>query len=527
MIQNKTEIMEEVMSLICGAGSMEQACDDVFRILASLLPLRFLVLGFFDKNRQQAFLLSRTEAQGTRRICRFITFSDEQTQRANSLNFFQNITDLMVDTPTHPVALLYRGEGIELEPPFYISRFFHANIQQGSATFGFAPGKTIAPENLNLLNVLKMPFNIFISSQYRYWELAEINRRVEEDNVRLRKQVQGLEQTEIIGSSGGLREVTARLRQVAPLDVSLLVQGETGTGKEVLAKAAHELSLRRKGPFIALNCGAIPPSLIDNELFGHSKGSYTGATDVYRGRFERASGGTLFLDEVGELPLEVQARLLRVLEEKKVERIGATEQISVNFRLIAATHRDLKKMVDEGKFRQDLYYRLAVVSLTLPPLRERRQDIPPLVRYFVEQCAQRFGMMPPEVLPADMADLSGRDWQGNIRELRNTVEEAVALASSGRLSFRPSDAGEYGECAKREEAEALGRAACPIVSSAGEAKIALQAYDVMVKEYLEAAIRHCHGKIQGKGSAAELLGLNPNTLRAKLRKYGVTSGRKK
>lgn len=521
MPTSKLTLMEEVMASLCTGGSMEQACDDVFQLLARLFPLRYIVLGFFDNERHRAFLLAQTDRHGTRRVCRYIAFSEEQKMQAERLKFFQQISDAMVDSPSHPYALLYRGEGVDMEPPFFISRFFHAHVQQGSATFGFIPGAIVSSEVLTLLQTLKMPFNIFISSQYRYWELAEINRRVEDDNARLRKQAQGLEQTDIIGSSGGLREVTARLRQVAPLDVSLLVQGETGTGKEVLAKAAHEISLRRKGPFIAVNCGAIPPSLIDNELFGHSKGSYTGATEVYRGRFERASGGTLFLDEVGELPLEVQARLLRVLEEKKVERLGGTEQISVDFRLIAATHRDLKKMVEEGTFRQDLYYRLAVVSLSLPALRERRQDIPPLVRHFVEQCAQRFGIMPPEVLPADMADLSSRDWPGNIRELRNTVEEAVALATSGRLRFSP------------ELPDTLTMALNDAVHTDAESDDivyttanALQPYDVMVKSYLEAAIRQCHGKIQGAGSAAELLGLNPNTLRAKLRKYGVQCGRK-
>lgn len=506
-MRDTLNIMERVMSLLCGEDGLENACDHVFRLLGEWMPLRFLVLGFFHKDRRQVFILSWTDSGGTRRLFRTLPLTDEQRDVAARLDFFRDTADFFVDSPSHPYAPLYRGDELTLTPPFYTARFFHANVQQGAGTFGFEPGARLPGDALDIVRALKMPFNIYITSQYRYWEMDQVNKLVEKDNARLRRQVMGLEQTDIVGAGGGLRQVAETLHQVAPLDVSLLVRGETGTGKEVLARAAHALSRRRRGPFVAVNCGAIPPSLIDNELFGHNKGAFTGAGELHRGRFERASGGTLFLDEVGELPLEVQARLLRVLEERSVERIGGDQAVPVDFRLVAATHRDLQRMVAEGRFREDLYYRLAVVTLRLPPLRERRQDIPPLVRHFVDQCAGRFGIVPPDVPPAEMAALCARDWPGNVRELRNAVEEAVALSLSGVLRFpRTADT------------------PAPSTPRAGDAPFV--SYHAMMRHYLEDALRRCDGKIQGPHSAAELLGLPANTLRAKLRKYGVPHGRK-
>lgn len=505
-MRDKLDIMERVMAVLSGADGLEQACDSVFRLLGGLMPLRFLVLGFFQQVRRQAFILSWTDAGGTRRLFRSLPLTDGQQTLADRLDFFRNTPDFFVDSPAHPYAPLYRNAELSLAPPFFTARFFHANVQQGAGTFGFEPGARLPGDALDILRVLKMPFNIYIASQYRLWEMERVNKLVEQDNARLRRQAFGLEQSDIVGAGGGLRQVADTLRQVAPLDVSLLIRGETGTGKEVLARVAHALSRRREGPFVAVNCGAIPPSLIDNELFGHSKGAFTGAGDQYRGRFERASGGTLFLDEVGELPPEAQARLLRVLEERKVERLGGGRAVPVDFRLIAATHRDLQQMIADGRFREDLYYRLAVVTLRPPPLRERRQDIPLLVRHFVDQCAGRFGMVPPDVPPAEMAALCARDWPGNVRELRNAVEEAMALSLSGPLRFRPPAA-----------------AGVPLAPPRADAPLA--PYDAMMKRYLEDALRRCHGKIQGPRSAAELLGLPANTLRAKLRKYGVPHGR--
>lgn len=503
-------IMEHTMQLLYVGNSLEESCDSAFRYLRTLMPLKLLLLGFFDQPQQKAFILAWTTQAGTRRMFRAYPFTEQHKKLMDAYDFFRNPEDIFVQSPVHPLADLFRNPDLALEPPFYSSRFYHDNVQQGAGTFMFDKDKPLPADALDILRVLKLPFNVFITSQHRYWELGQVNRMMSEDNARLRKQAMGLEQTDIIGASGGLKDVVDKLRQVAPLDVTLLIQGETGTGKEVLAKAAHELSLRRKGPFVAVNCGAIPPSLIDNELFGHKKGSFTGATELYRGRFERASGGTLFLDEVGELPLEVQARLLRVLEERAIERLGGNETIPVDFRLIAATHRDLKHMVADGRFREDLYYRLAVVSLRLPPLRGRKQDIPLLARHFVDQCSSRFGMLPPDIPPAEIARLCAYDWPGNVRELQNVVEEAVALGLSGGLRFQ-TEPGQMPQALSRPDPDPAR----------------FLPYDAMVKTHLEDALDRCEGKIQGRHSAAELLDMHPNTLRTKLEKYGIAYGRQR
>src|SRR5215470_8980926 len=238
---------------------------------------------------------------------------------------------------------------------------------------------------------------------------------------------------EIVGHSAALRRVLQQVELVAPTDATVLIDGETGTGKELLARALHTLSARHARPFITLNCAAIPAGLLESELFGHEKGAFTGAMTQRLGRFELANGGTLFLDEIGDLPLELQPKLLRVLQEHTFERLGSSRTLRTNVRLVAATHRDLLAMVQQRTFREDLYYRLHIFPLTVPPLRERRDDIPGLVRHFVHHYAhqmhKRVAPIPAEV----MAKLTHYDWPGNVRELQNVIECAVILASNGIL----------------------------------------------------------------------------------------------
>ncbi len=220
-----------------------------------------------------------------------------------------------------------------------------------------------------------------------------------------------------------------QVEQVAPTDTSVLIQGETGTGKELIARALHNLSLRKEGTLVKVNCAALPANLIESELFGHEKGSFTGATTKRIGRFELADNGSIFLDEIGELPLELQAKLLRVLQEGEIERLGDSRTIKVNVRIIAATHRDLKKMVESGDFREDLFYRLSVFPLTLPPLRERKKDISILVRYFVDKYAGKMSKQIDSIPESIMDKLLAYPWPGNVRELENVIERAVILSA--------------------------------------------------------------------------------------------------
>ena len=263
------------------------------------------------------------------------------------------------------------------------------------------------------------------------------SRRVEAENVNLRElidQKYGLEN--IIGQSAPMRQVFETVQQVALSRATVLISGATGTGKELIAKAIHNLSPRKNGPFIAVHAAALPTSLLESELFGHEKGAFTGAVERRIGRFELADGGTLFLDEVGELEPQIQVKLLRVLEERAFERVGGAKTLQVDVRLVAATNKDLKKLVSEGKFRDDLFYRLSVVTVDLPPLRERRDDIPLLVKSFLDEFSRENGKQVHELTPEAMNLLLAYDWPGNVRELRNAIEQMVVLARGERLTVR-------------------------------------------------------------------------------------------
>ncbi|HXI84505.1 MAG TPA: sigma-54 dependent transcriptional regulator [Verrucomicrobiae bacterium] len=268
------------------------------------------------------------------------------------------------------------------------------------------------------------------------------SRRVEAENVNLREQIEqkyGLEN--IIGQSALMRQVFETIQQVAPSRATVLITGATGTGKELIAKAIHNISPRKNGPFIAVHAAALPTSLLESELFGHEKGAFTGAVERRTGRFELADGGTLFLDEVGELEPQIQVKLLRVLEERAFERVGGAKTLQVDVRLVAATNKDLKKLVSEGKFRDDLFYRLSVVTVDLPPLRERRDDIPLLVKSFLDEFSRENGKQVRELTPEALNVLLAYDWPGNVRELRNAIEQMVVLARGERLTVRDVPAG--------------------------------------------------------------------------------------
>ena len=281
-----------------------------------------------------------------------------------------------------------------------------------------------------------------------------------DDNRYLKKELLAQAGDEIVGGSSGLRNVMEMVRQIAPLNNTVLLMGETGTGKEVIANAIHFASPRKDGPFIKVNCGAIPVELIDSELFGHERGAFTGAIAEKRGRFERADGGTIFLDEIGELPPQAQVRLLRVLQNREIERVGGTKAISVDIRVIAATHRNLEGMVSENRFREDLWFRLNVFPIILPPLRQRKEDIPPLVRHFIAHKSREMGIaVPPGIAPGALDRLMNYSWPGNVRELEHAMEHAVVLAEGKphiELADLPS------EIRSSDQAQAIGNDILPL-----------------------------------------------------------------
>jgi formate hydrogenlyase transcriptional activator len=314
---------------------------------------------------------------------------------------------------------------------------------------------------------------------------------------------------DIIGESPGLRKVMHQIQLVAPTDAAVLLTGESGTGKELVARAIHDHSPRKGRALIKVNCSAVPDSLFESEFFGHVKGAFTGALKDKPGRFELADGGTLFLDEIGDVPLAMQAKLLRVLQEQELERIGDTCTRKVNVRVIAATNSDLKKEVDAGRFRQDLFYRLSVFPIEIPPLRERREDIPLLATHFMKQSARRMNRPTPRVTPATMSQLTAYDWPGNVRELQNAVERAVILSQRDLLRF------ELAESKAVDTPRALTHTLSkPAVLTRDELKR-------QERESIATALKQTGGKVFGPGGAAELLGMKPTTLASRITALGL------
>lgn len=329
--------------------------------------------------------------------------------------------------------------------------------------------------------------------------------RLRAQNIYLQEEIKAVHNFgEIVGRSPGLVSVLQSVSKVASTDSTVLINGETGTGKELIARAIHEASSRKGKPLIKLNCAALPTGLVESELFGHEKGAFTGATARKPGRFELADGGTLFLDEVGELPLDAQAKLLRVLQEREFERVGGTTSVRVDVRVIAATNRDLSRMAKEGKFRDDLLYRLNVFPVRLPPLRERTDDIPLLVRFFVGKFATRLGKQIDTIAADTLALLVSYRWPGNIRELENVLERAVILADRNELEIDP---------------EVL-----PVVDeTAGTGHGGSEASLLTIeKDHIRKVLRQTEWVIEGPNGAAKILAMHPNTLRSRMKKLGIS-----
>ncbi len=344
---------------------------------------------------------------------------------------------------------------------------------------------------------------IALDNAFSYTRIEELNARLAEEKVYLEDEIRTDNRfEEIVGQSRALKEILQHVETVAPTDSTVLIYGETGTGKELVARAIHSLSSRRRGTFVKLNCAAIPTGLLESEMFGHERGAFTGAIAQRIGRFELAHGGTIFLDEVGEIPLELQTKLLRVLQEREFERLGSSRTQRTDARLVAATNRDLTVMVEEHQFRADLYYRLNVFPITVPALRDRREDIPLLARYFVQQYARRMNRR-IETIPSDTLEtLSRYHWPGNIRELQNFIERAVILSRGSTLE---APIRELKRSAEKQTAPPKG-------------VVTLEAAE---REAILRALEESGGRVGGEHGAAARLGMKRTTLQAKMRKLGI------
>ncbi len=355
---------------------------------------------------------------------------------------------------------------------------------------------------------------VAIENMTAYEEIAALKARLERENAYLQEEIHREHDfAQMVGTSEALLAVLRRVEKVAPTDSTVLVTGETGTGKELIARAIHHASTRRTRPLVKVNCSAISAGLVESEFFGHVKGAFTGALERRIGRFQLADGGTIFLDEVGELPVETQVKLLRVLQEHEFEPVGSSQTVSVDVRVIAATNRDLQSAVDAGRFRPDLYYRLNVFPLAVPPLRERRGDVPQLATFFLAQYGKRFGKRVETISAETMARLVAYDWPGNIRELQNVIERAVVLAPGPVLELDD-------EVVRPTVSVRTGPPAATGASARLDTGLA-ETLEEIERSQITAALQRSGGVIEGPRGAAGLLRMHPNTLRSRMEKLGI------
>lgn len=367
-----------------------------------------------------------------------------------------------------------------------------------------------------LMQTLLEPFSVAMENDERLRELTRLRRAAEADRRSLLSRLGREEIVDaIVGQNTGLKGVIERIELVSNSDVPILILGETGTGKELIARKIHHRSSRDDRPFLRINCGAIPTELVDSQLFGHVKGAFTGALSDSAGWFERADGGTLFLDEIGELPPAAQVRFLRVLQDGWFERIGGSKPIHVNVRIVAATNQDLSAMVTAGQFREDLWYRIAVFPVILPPLRQRKEDIPELAKHFVNRAACRFKLYPIMPNQQDIELLQSYDWPGNIREFASVIDRAAILGNGKSLEISKSLGweGTYSISSQRSESE--GQEPDQVQSRTQHN------LDAVTRAHIQNILSRTHGRIDGPHGAAVILGINPHTLRGRMRKLGI------
>ncbi len=499
---------------VCRHIEIQEAADRIAELLSNYLPIQDLLIRQFDLHRSAIETVAQA---GLGVVSTWPAGTECKPEKFAELLAWCRRSDVERAAAGKIPKALQSALPRKLAGDLIIGPLSSADEPKGIFVVTARRGAHFLPKHEALVLKLIDPLSVALQNDARVREMATLREAAEADKrsllTRLGRQDIG---DTIVGADKGLRHVMERVELVAPSDAPVLIFGETGSGKEVIARAIHAGSPRASAPFLRVNCGAIPPDLIDSELFGHEKGSFTGAANLRKGWFERADAGTLFLDEIGELPAAAQVRLLRILQDGTFERVGGQRQLHVNVRIVAATHRNLQAMVAEARFREDLWYRIAVFPIYLPALRDRPEDIPEMVAHFALKSARRFGLTPLAPSPDDLHLLFSYSWPGNVRELGAVLDRAAILGNGQRL----------------EIAKALGASdppASPRVPSiqhsnqtphaAGESR--MLTLDAAMKRHIELALARTRGRIEGSSGAARLLAINPYTLRARMRKLGI------
>jgi len=501
---------------ISSSLNIDVAMERCLGFLKQHIPISGMLFAMYDPelnvSKLLAFVWPKNMPKPDKIVAMPVEFWDWCRQKwTNNSPEIKIINDLDAeDSPLVNIMRIYWPEGTS-----HLSMDLELEKRRLGVFHLFVEGKNRYTEfHAHLISLLHEPFATTLSNILQHQEILRLKDMLVEDNRYLHRENLKLTGDTIIGANFGLKQVMYLVQQVAHLESPVLLIGETGAGKEVVANAIQSSSSRRDRPYVKVNCGAIPESLIDSELFGHEKGAFTGAVSTKKGYFERAHTGTIFLDEIGELPIAAQIRLLRVLQQHEIERVGGNETIGVDVRIISATHRNLEEMVRDGKFREDLWFRINVFPIIIPPLRQRMEDVPALVGHFLERKSRELKIRNLSVLaPGTMEQLQRYAWPGNVRELENVVERALILSQSvggeGRLRF---------------ENLPLPRVGADQIKEVNGGDIL--SMGVVIAEHIKKVLRLCGGRVEGTNGAARKLGLHPSTLRSRMRKMGIPYGHK-
>ncbi|MDD5722836.1 MAG: sigma 54-interacting transcriptional regulator [Syntrophales bacterium] len=517
---NENELFKQATLILCSSLEPNTTINRFLNYIKDYIPVTEMGLGLLDESALRVRIYAWASTEGGSRppssfaVPRAFLHDTEQLLCSND-------RFILVDDDSDMIGnwkKYYRPVG--KWPNGYSQVSMRIDIENhrlgGGLTLWTKGENQYTDAHFQLLSILREPLSITISNAIKHQETLRLKEMLADDNDYLQQTLLYSSGDTIIGADSGLKGIMNMVSQVAGMETSVLLLGETGVGKEVIANFIQQASPRKAGPFIKVNCGAIPESLMDSELFGHEKGAFTGAAQQKRGRFERANNGTIFLDEIGELSPAAQIRLLRVLQEKEIERVGGTEPILVNVRIISATHRNLEEMVRAGQFREDLWYRLNVFPIMIPPLRQRKEDISSLANHFLERKSREMKIEPHTKLERnELERLMAHDWPGNVRELENYIERAL-------IRTRGKD---------RAESLRFDDILPPDVKTPTGATLPFPdgefpSFNALCRSHFEKALRLSAGTIEGPQGAAKLLKLHPNTLRSKLKMMRIPYSKK-
>jgi transcriptional regulator with GAF, ATPase, and Fis domain len=510
----KNDLIREVTLRLYQCPKIEDSLFQALCFLHKIIPMDNLHAGVYDKENGYIWYLASATLNGgslkdekIRLTQKAFDEIDTYCRPGKALVFnrpleTQTIKELMEIQVAMP-------ENRQVYNPGTVFSAMTLTVDLGEPLYGLCTMVSAEPERYSkkfstLFECLTRPLTGAILNLLHHRQILNRNEQLELNNQELRHRLGFSDAIQIIGAESGLKNEMIKASQVANTDTPVLITGETGTGKEVMAHAIHRMSTRRNGPMVCVNCGAIPETLVDSELFGHEKGAFTGADKKKRGYFEQATGGTIFLDEVAELTASAQVKLLRVLQEKTLFRLGGNRPISVDIRVIAATHRELPRLVEQRLFREDLWFRLNVFPIHIPPLRDRKQDIPNLVDYLMTRKSKEMHLpFIPRLADGSIESMMAYAWPGNIREIDNLVERNLIICNGNPLTFPELKQHYYADGDKNPSAQEC----IPL--------------DKLIIEHIKKALELSNGKISGKDGAARLLGINPSTLRGKMRKYKI------